>query len=72
MCDKAQLPIDTRDACVQVFDRFFSMVTKTNPLLADDLDYVSLAAASAVILSSKLNDSVPLRMVRQPNAMKWC
>lgn len=62
LCVKADLSTDTRDTSVQVFDKFLSLSLLENSISLADTQFVSLAAAASVVLSSKMHDSLPLRM----------
>ena len=60
----ADLSPDTRDTSVQVLDKFLSLSLEENSSSMSDAEFISLASASSIILSSKIHDTPPLRMVR--------
>jgi hypothetical protein len=62
VCRIAELSADTRDTSVQILDKFLSLSLATEASVLADSNFISIAAAVAIILSSKMHDSPPLRM----------
>ena len=62
MVNTARLSFDTRDTCIQILDKFLSICVFRNPNMLEDSNFVALAAATSVILSSKMHDSPPLKI----------
>ena len=59
--------VETRDTSIQILDNFLAQLdfqTRCEPLSHTDTSIISLAAASAVILSTKLHEIRPLCTVR--------
>jgi hypothetical protein len=55
--------VETRDTSIQILDNFLAQLdfqTRCEPLSHTDTSIISLAAASAVILSTKLHEIRPL------------
>ena len=55
--------VETRDTSIQILDNFLAQLdfqTRNEPLSHTDTSIISLAAASAVILSTKLHEIRPL------------
>lgn len=59
--------VETRDSSIQILDTFITQLdfqSNSNPLGAADASVISLAAASAVILATKIHEIRPLCTVR--------
>ena len=55
--------VETRDSSIQILDTFITQLdfqSNSNPLGAADASVISLAAASAVILATKIHEIRPL------------
>ena len=67
--------VETRDSSIQILDTFITQLdfqSNSNPLGAADASVISLAAASAVILATKIHEIRPLCTVSVNDLFQVC
>ena len=50
------MSLEARDTCIQIFDRYLTLASKSRPAILADTKRLQLIAACCVILGSKMHD----------------
>ena len=50
------MSLEARDTCIQIFDRYLTLASKSRPAIPADTKRLQLIAACCVILGSKMHD----------------